>query len=119
MLEFANSLVKPGVTTDEIDALTHLEIIKNGAYPTPLNYMGFPKSICSSVNEVACHGIPDSYVLEEGDIISIDISLFINGFHGDNCGTVPVGKVDAKAEKLIAVTKDSVQKAIEICKPGK
>lgn len=118
MLEFANSLVRPGITTDEIDKLTHNEIVRHGAYPTPLNYCGFPKSICSSVNEVVCHGIPDSTVLQDGDIISIDISLFIGGVHGDNCGTVTCGRADPKLTKLIAVTKEAVDRAIQVCKPG-
>lgn len=87
MLDFANSLVVPGVSTDHIDKLVHDEIVKHGAYPSPLNYAGFPKSICTSVNEVVCHGIPDSRVLVNGDMISIDVSVYLNGFHGDNCGT--------------------------------
>ena len=86
MLDYANSLAAPGVTTDYIDAMVFKEIVRNGAYPSPLNYAGFPKSICTSVNEVICHGIPDDRPLEEGDLLSIDVSLFYNGFHGDNCG---------------------------------
>ena len=86
MLDYANSLAVPGVTTDYIDAMVFREIIKHGAYPSPLNYAGFPKSICTSVNEVICHGIPDDRPLEDGDLLSIDVSLFYNGFHGDNCG---------------------------------
>ena len=118
MLEFSLALAKPGVTTDEIDRLAHEEIIKHGAYPTPLNYYTFPKSICTSVNEVACHGIPDNRVLQDGDIISIDVSLFIDGYHGDNCGTTLVGKVDEKLQHLIDTTKYSVAEAIKTCKPG-
>mmetsp|Transcript_32200 Transcript_32200/g.44162 ORF Transcript_32200/g.44162 Transcript_32200/m.44162 type:complete len:204 (-) Transcript_32200:79-690(-) len=95
--------------------------MRNGACPTPLNYCGFPKSICTSVNEVVCHGIPDSRLLEDGDIISIDVSLFIDGFHGDNCGTVTVGEL-GKANKdlnmLIEANKRAVAAAISICKPG-
>lgn len=119
MLEFANSLVEPGITTDEIDKLTHDEIIKHGAYPSPLNYYGFEKSICTSVNEVVCHGIPDNRKIEEGDLVSIDVSLYLNGYHGDNCGTVPAGKADNDALKLIQKTKDSVELAIQTCKPGR
>lgn len=119
MLEYANSLVEPGITTDEIDRLTHLEIIRNGAYPAPLNYCSFPKSICTSVNEVACHGIPDSRPLVDGDVISIDVSLYIDGFHGDNCGTVPVGKVDDSILRLIDCTKEAVDRAIAAIGPGK
>jgi methionyl aminopeptidase len=119
ILEFALSHAQPGVTTDFIDKLAHSEIIRHNAYPSPLNYYGFPKSICTSVNEVVCHGIPDDRVLNEGDIIKIDVSVFLDGFHGDNCGTVMVGKnPDEKLQRLIDVTKESVQKAIEICKPG-
>lgn len=95
ILDFANSLAKVGMTTEEIDILTHEEIVKHGAYPSPINYHGFPKAICSSVNEVACHGIPDSRKLMNGDMLSIDISLYFDGYHGDNCGTVIVGDGDA------------------------
>jgi methionyl aminopeptidase len=118
MLEFSLSLAKPGVTTDEIDRLTHEEIVKNGAYPTPLNYMTFPKSICTSVNEVVCHGIPDSRPLVDGDVVSIDVSLYIDGYHGDNCGATTVGTADPKMTHLIATTKQSVAEAIKTCKPG-
>lgn len=118
MLDFANSLVKPGVTTEEIDILTHNEIVKNGAYPSPINYHGFPKAICTSVNEVVCHGIPNDRKLIEGDVISIDVSLFKNGFHGDNCGTVVVGTSDDATMKLINATQESLDEAIKICKPG-
>jgi methionyl aminopeptidase len=90
MLDYANSLVKPGVSTDYIDSLVYDEILKHGAYPSPLNYSSFPKSICTSPNEVVCHGIPDSRVLEDGDIISIDVSLYLNGYHGDNCGKLTI-----------------------------
>jgi methionyl aminopeptidase len=92
MLDYANSLVQAGITTEEIDIMTHHEIIAHGAYPSPVNYCGFPKAICTSVNEIVCHGIPDDRRLVEGDMISIDVSLFLDGFHGDNCGTVIVGK---------------------------
>lgn len=121
MLEFANSLVKPGITTNEIDILTHNEIVRNGAYPTPLNYYGFPKSICTSVNEVICHGIPDSTELKLGDKISIDVSLYIDGVHGDNCGTVLCGDkkyTDPKLHDCIDATKQAVDAAINVCKPG-
>eukprot|EP01035_Chromulina_nebulosa_P017924 gene17924-23545_t len=118
MLDFANSKVCVGITTDEIDRLTHEEIIKHGAYPSPINYYGFPKSICTSVNEVVCHGIPDNRPLENGDVISIDISLYLDGFHGDNCGTVIVGEGDSNLEHLIKTTQQALDNAIEICKPG-
>lgn len=118
VLEIGLKAAQPGVTTDQIDKLCHAEMIKHGAYPSPLNYFGFPKSICTSVNEVICHGIPDDQPLQEGDLISIDVSLFIDGFHGDNCGSIIVGKGDPQLQRLIDTTKESVAKAIEICKPG-
>lgn len=120
VLEFCLSKAQPGITTDEIDRLAHEEMLRHGAYPSPMNYRGFPKSICTSVNDVICHGIPDSTVLQEGDTISIDVSLYLDGFHGDNCGATNVGtRVDPKLDKLIAVTKEAVDKAIAVCGPGK
>ena len=119
MLDFACSLVKVGISTEEIDKLTHEEIVKNDAYPSPVNYGGFPKSICTSINEVCCHGIPDSRILEEGDIISIDVSVYKDGFHGDNCTTVVVGdKCDDRGKELIHATQEALNEAISICSPG-
>lgn len=119
ILEFSLKQAKPGVTTDFIDKLAHEEILKHGAYPSPLNYFGFPKSICTSVNEVVCHGIPDDRVLKDGDILSIDVSVYLDGFHGDNCGTIVVGdKPDPESLRLVQCTKDAVQNAINVCKPG-
>ncbi|SPQ99635.1 unnamed protein product (mitochondrion) [Plasmodiophora brassicae] len=92
MRERAGLMCKPGVTTSEIDGRIHDEICATGAYPSPLNYAGFPKSICTSVNDVMCHGIPDQTRLSSGDIVSIDVSVFHNGVHGDCCATFPVGK---------------------------
>jgi len=91
VLDHACSVAKPGVTTDEVDVAVHEALLEAGAYPSPLNYVGFPKSLCSSVNEVICHGIPDTRPLEFGDIVSFDVSCFINGVHGDNCATIIVG----------------------------
>eukprot|EP00934_Nitzschia_sp_Nitz4_P006614 Nitzschia sp. Nitz4//scaffold287_size23745//11909//13101//NITZ4_008460-RA/size23745-snap-gene-0.23-mRNA-1//1//CDS//3329545769//6604//frame0 len=91
MLDYACEVAKPGMTTDEVDVLVHEEIIRNGAYPSPLNYSGFPKSLCSSINEVVCHGIPDARPLQTGDVVSFDVSLFAGGVHGDNCATIIVG----------------------------
>ena len=121
MLDFANSLVQAGISTEEIDILTHKEIVAHGAYPSPVNYNGFPKAICTSVNEVACHGIPDDRKLLEGDMISIDVSLFLDGFHGDNCGSVIVGNGvnDKKALALISATQEALECAIAACGPGK
>ncbi|KAH0849045.1 hypothetical protein HID58_090442 [Brassica napus] len=116
--EYAGTLVKPGVTTDEIDEAVHNMIIENGAYPSPLGYGGFPKSVCTSVNECICHGIPDSRPLEDGDIINIDVTVYLNGYHGDTSATFFCGDVDEKAKKLVQVTKESLDKAISICGPG-
>lgn len=91
VLDHACSVAKPGVTTDEVDTAVHEALLEAGAYPSPLNYVGFPKSLCSSVNEVICHGIPDTRPLEFGDIVSFDVSCFMNGVHGDNCATIVVG----------------------------
>jgi len=116
--QFVGTLVRPGITTDEIDKLAHAEMVKYGAYPSPLCYAGFPKSVATSVNEIVCHGIPDARALEDGDIIKIDTSLYYKGFHGDCCGTFFVGQVDEAARKLDRFTQDVLAKAISICKPG-
>ncbi|XP_052205662.1 methionine aminopeptidase 1D, chloroplastic/mitochondrial [Diospyros lotus] len=118
VLEYAGTLVKPGITTDEIDQAVHQMIIDNGAYPSPLGYGGFPKSVCTSVNECICHGIPDSRALEDGDIINIDVTVFLNGYHGDTSATFFCGCIDEEAKNLVQVTKESLYKAISICAPG-
>jgi len=99
MLDYTCSLAKPGITTDEIDRQVHQRILREGAYPSPLNYAGFPKSVCSSVNEVICHGIPDARELTEGDVVSFDVSCFFGGVHGDNCATVIVGDCEEAEER--------------------
>lgn len=109
----------PGMTTDEVDALCHAETIKRGAYPSPLNYHNFPRSCCTSLNEVICHGIPDSTVIEDGDIINVDVTVFYKGYHGDCSETFCVGHVDEAGKRLVKVTYDAWQKAIEFCKPGR
>ncbi|GFT34115.1 methionine aminopeptidase 1D, mitochondrial [Nephila pilipes] len=109
-------ILKIGVTTDELDAVAHSACISFGAYPSPLNYSGFPKSICTSVNNIACHGIPDSRKLKNGDIISVDVSVFYKGFHGDCAATYLVGNVDDKAKRLVEVAALCLQKAIDICR---
>ena len=98
VLDHACSVAKPGITTDQVDVAVHDALLKAGAYPSPLNYVGFPKSLCSSINEVICHGIPDTRPLEFGDIVSFDVSCFINGVHGDNCATIIVGDEQEKDE---------------------
>ncbi|KAI6700011.1 hypothetical protein NL676_014335 [Syzygium grande] len=107
VLEFAGTLVKPGIRTDEIDQAVHQMIIDNGAYPSPLGYGGFPKSVCTSVNECICHGIPDSRELEDGDIINIDVTVYLDGHHGDTSATFFCGEVDEEAKTLVQVTKNA------------
>uniref|UniRef100_A0A1D1Z0N1 Methionine aminopeptidase n=1 Tax=Anthurium amnicola TaxID=1678845 RepID=A0A1D1Z0N1_9ARAE len=109
---------QPGITTDEIDRAVHQMIIDNGAYPSPLGYGGFPKSVCTSVNECICHGIPDSRPLEDGDIINIDVTVYLNGYHGDTSATFFCGSVDDDAKGLVQVTQECLYKAISICAPG-
>lgn len=109
--------VKSGTTTDDLDEIAHEIILSNGAYPSPLNYCGFPKSICTSVNNVACHGIPDNRPLQNGDILNIDVTVFLNGYHGDCSKMFEVGKCDLQAKHLIDVTQLCLDSAIAICKP--
>ena len=111
--------VRPGITTEELDVLAHEACIARGAYPSPLNYHGFPKAICTSVNEVILHGIPDSRPLEEGDIVSLDVTLYLDGVHGDCCGTVAVGKVDDESRRLLAVAEECMMKGIGAVRPGR
>ena len=119
ILDYIEPFVKPGVTTGELNDLCHEEIVRHGAIPAPLNYMGFPKSICTSVNDVVCHGIP-SYTqkLNEGDIINIDVTVILDGWHGDTSRTLPVGQISPNAQKLIDVTYDAMMSAIQILRPG-
>ncbi|KJS03048.1 MAG: methionine aminopeptidase [Desulfobulbaceae bacterium BRH_c16a] len=111
--------VRPGISTDELDLIAHERIIALGAYPSPLNYMGFPKSICTSVDEVVVHGIPDSRWLVEGDIVNCDVTVFADGMHGDCSETVFVGKVDAGAQKLVEVAWECLIQAIDVVRPGR
>jgi methionyl aminopeptidase len=144
-LDLACRMAEPGVTTDVIDTAVHFAIIEANAYPSPLNYDGFPKSICSSVNEVICHGIPDARPLQCGDVVSFDVSCFLNGVHGDNCATVIVGDTQEREEngvdwrgvpyratfssdeqasfvvearRLVQATRESLYAAIDTCRPG-
>lgn len=116
--DLGHKLVAPGVTTEEIDKAVHEYIIEQDAYPSPLNYYNFPRSCCTSVNEVICHGIPDTRPLEEGDLINLDISVYKNGFHGDMNETFLVGKVSESTRFLVENTYISLMKALEYCKPG-
>ncbi|XP_063115351.1 methionine aminopeptidase 1D, mitochondrial isoform X6 [Cavia porcellus] len=106
------------MTTEEIDALVHQEIISHNAYPSPLGYGGFPKSVCTSVNNVLCHGIPDSRPLQDGDIINIDVTVYYNGYHGDTSETFLVGNVDECGKKLVEVAKRCRDEAIAACRAG-
>lgn len=117
ILHQVDTLIKPGVTTDFLDKEVHDMIIGNGAYPSPLNYHGFPKSICTSVNNVACHGIPDSRPLQDGDILNVDITVYLNGYHGDCSAMFQVGEVDSEGKRLITITELCLKSAIGICKP--
>ncbi|MDE0065696.1 MAG: type I methionyl aminopeptidase [Acidimicrobiaceae bacterium] len=114
----AGEAVRPGVTTDEIDRLVHDSAIEAGGYPSPLNYRGFPKSVCTSVNEVICHGIPDSRPLADGDIVNIDVTFYREGVHGDTSATFLVGDVAAESVMLVEVTLESLDRAIAALGPG-
>lgn len=118
VLEEAAKAVDIGVKTDEIDAIVHEACIERECYPSPLNYYTFPKSCCTSVNEVICHGIPDLRPLRDGDIINIDITIYKNGFHGDLNETLFVGNVSESAKKLVKTTHECLSKAMEMIKPG-
>ncbi|KAF9532949.1 peptidase M24, structural domain-containing protein [Crepidotus variabilis] len=118
VLDLAASHVKPGVTTDFLDEIVHNATIERNAYPSPLNYRGYPKSVCTSINEAICHGIPDQRKLKEGDIINIDVSLYYNGYHADLNETYPVGEIDEDSKRLIRTTRNALDEAIKICKPG-
>jgi methionyl aminopeptidase len=115
----AASHIAPGVTTDELDRIGHEYLCDHGAYPSTLGYKGFPKSLCTSVNEVICHGIPDSTELREGDIVNIDITAFIGGVHGDTDATYLVGEVDEESRLLIERTEAALMRAIKAVAPGR
>jgi methionyl aminopeptidase len=115
----AASVIAPGVTTDELDRIGHEFLLDHGAYPSTLGYKGFPKSLCTSVNEVICHGIPDDRPLEDGDIVNIDITAFIGGVHGDTDATYLVGDVDEESRLLVERTHDAMMRAIKSVRPGR
>jgi len=117
-LDFASSLVRPGITTKCIDDQTREFIFKHGAYPSPLGFKNFPRSISTSVNNVAAHGIPDNRQLVEGDIVNIDITVYLNGFHGDCSDTFAVGQIDDEAARLIQITKQCLDIGIAACNNG-
>jgi methionyl aminopeptidase len=117
-LDFITPHVQPGVATGELDRLCHDFIVAAGAIPAPLNYRGFPKSICTSINHVVCHGIPGDKRLQDGDIINIDVTVILDGWHGDTSRMFCVGKVGVKAQKLVDVTYEAMMRGIETVKPG-
>ncbi|MDA8393308.1 MAG: type I methionyl aminopeptidase [Actinomycetota bacterium] len=119
VLAEAGAAVSPGVTTDEIDAVVHAACIERGAYPSPLGYHGYPKSVCTSVNEVICHGIPDNRPLADGEIVNLDVTLYMGGVHGDTNATFPVGQIDERSQNLISVTRRCLELGIEAVKPGR
>ncbi len=111
--------VRAGITTDALDELAHAETIRLGGYPSPLNYRGFPKAICTSVNEVICHGIPDSRPLEDGDIVNLDVTVYLDGMHGDCSATFLVGEVDAGGRRLVQVARECLARGIAAVRPGR
>jgi methionyl aminopeptidase len=111
--------VRPGITTDELDAIGHDYLVAHDAYPSTLGYRGFPKSLCSSINEVICHGIPDDTVLEDGDIVNIDITAFKNGVHGDSNHTFIVGTASPEVAELVDRTRESLNRGIKAVAPGR
>lgn len=117
-LDYITPYVVPGVTTEKLNQLCHDFITDHGAIPAPLNYKGFPKSICTSVNHVVCHGIPGDKVLKNGDCLNIDVTVIVDGWHGDTSRMFPVGKVGILAKKLTQVTYDAMMLGIEQVKPG-
>ena len=117
-LDFITDHVHPGVTTEKIDQLCHDFITQHGGVPAALNYQGFPKSVCTSLNHVICHGIPGPKKLKEGDILNIDSAVILNGWYGDSCRMYFVGKPCVKAQKLTTITYECLMRAIDIVKPG-
>ena len=118
-LDFIEPYIKPGVSTNELDSLIHNFLTERGAIPATLNYHGFPKSCCTSLNEVVCHGIPnDNDIVKNGDILNIDVTAILEGFHGDTNRTYLIGDVDPKTVELVEVTKECLEKAIKTVKPG-
>lgn len=118
-LDAVEAAIAPGVTTDRLDEIGHTFLVDHGAYPSTLGYRGYPKSLCSSVNEVICHGIPDDRPLEDGDIVNIDITAFIGGVHGDTSKTYLVGDVDQESRLLVERTHEAMMRAIRAVKRGR
>tara|TARA_B100000989_G_C19498534_1_gene453187 strand:+ start:30 stop:830 length:801 start_codon:yes stop_codon:yes gene_type:complete len=117
-LDHVTEFIKPGISTLEINNICHEFQVKNGAMPAPLNYKGFPMSICTSVNHVVCHGIPSNKILSKGDILNIDVTPILDGWHGDTSRMFYVGNVSIKAQKLVETTYEAMMRGIEMIKPG-
>jgi methionyl aminopeptidase len=118
VLDFVTPHVQPGVTTSHLDDLCHKYIVDHGAIPAPLNYRGFPRSICTSVNHVVCHGIPGDKVLENGDIVNLDITVILDGWHGDTSRMYFAGTPSVMAKRLVDVTREAMFRGIRTVKPG-
>lgn len=116
-LDMVEKKIKPGITTDEINTWVHEYIIKNGGIPAPLNYNGFPKSVCTSLNEVICHGIPDNTVIKEGDIINVDVTTIVDGYYGDAGRMFLIGEVSENARNLVKVAQECLYLGIEKVRP--
>ncbi|MBH37771.1 type I methionyl aminopeptidase [bacterium] len=117
ILDELNTIIKPGITTNEIDKWVYDTTLKHHAKPAPLNYKGFPKSICTSINEVICHGIPEDRILKEGDILNVDVTCIIDGYFGDSCRMYPIGNISQQAKRLIDVTKECLEESIKQLRP--
>jgi methionyl aminopeptidase len=118
-LQAVGAAVRPGITTDELDRIGHEYLLDHNAYPSTLGYRGFPKSLCTSLNEVICHGIPDSTVIQDGDICNIDITAYIGGVHGDTNATFLAGAVDEDSRLLVERTQEATMRAIKVVAPGR
>ena len=119
VLRLAGEFLQPGITTDDVDSYVHDLFIERGAYPSTLNYHGYPKSLCTSANEVICHGIPDSRIIRDGDIMNLDVTGFIGGVHGDTNATFCIGDVDPASRELVRITEECTWRGIEAVRPGR
>ncbi|MFK8138120.1 MAG: type I methionyl aminopeptidase [Bdellovibrionales bacterium] len=117
-LNYGCDFIKPGISTAEIDRIVHERTLSKGAIPAPLNYHGFPKACCTSVNEVVCHGVPNDYILKDGDIVNLDVTCILNGFHGDTSRTIFVGDVSESARDITDAAEQAMHKGIEQVKAG-
>jgi len=118
-MHLAGSSIKDGMTTEDLDKIVHEYICDHGAYPSTLGYRGFPKSLCTSINEVICHGIPSNQIIKDGDIVNLDVTAFKNGVHGDTNYTFLVGEVKEETKLLVQRTKEALDRAIQAVAPGR